>query len=140
MIQQVQHLMQQAGFAVSLLYGFTLLASLIVMMSAILASQQARLKQWLVLKTLGASHGLLLGIGMAEFLLIGLLAGVLAALLAQISSNMVGSYWLDQPWTVNPTLWLTSVGISCASLLLMALLSQWHYLGFNVKKMAQRVD
>jgi predicted lysophospholipase L1 biosynthesis ABC-type transport system permease subunit len=124
LIDQIQQLMQQASTAIRFLYGFALLASILVVMSATLAAREARYRQWLVLRTLGAQQRQLILIGLAEYALIGLLAGTLAALLAQLSLALISVYWLALPIHWDIALWLWSLGLGSGSLVLIAVLSQ----------------
>jgi putative ABC transport system permease protein len=124
LIAQLQQLMQQAGTAVSFLYGFALIASLLVVLSATLAAQEGRYQQWLVLRTLGASRMQLLVIGLSEYALIGLLAGTLASILAQITQALIAVYWLDLPPAWDIELWLLGWGMGVFTLLLVAYLAQ----------------
>jgi len=124
LIDQIQQLMQQASTAIRFLYGFALLASILVVMSATLAAREARYRQWLVLRTLGAQQRQLILIGLAEYALIGLLAGTLAALLAQLSLALISVYWLSLPIHWDMALWLWSLGLGSGSLVLIAVLSQ----------------
>ncbi|MDG6778402.1 ABC transporter permease [Thiomicrorhabdus sp. zzn3] len=127
-MQQIQEIMSQASWAVSGLYGFTLLASLGVLFTATLASQQGRVQSWLLLRTLGATNREIYQIGLTEFLLLGGLAGLLAASFAQLSGVLISHFLLKTEAQVEPQLWGLSVISGMGLLLLIGLLTQHRFL------------
>ncbi|BCN93769.1 inner membrane transport permease [Thiomicrorhabdus immobilis] len=125
---QIQEIMAQASWAVSALYLFTLLASIGVLFTATLASQQSRIQSWLLLRTLGAQNKEIIKIGLTEFLFLGGLAGILAASFAQIASLLISHYLLKTDPSLTPSLWLMSILIGSSLFLLIGLITQWSYL------------
>jgi putative ABC transport system permease protein len=137
LINQVRNLMTQASQAVGLLTLFTLVASLLVLLASTKASQDARLQQWLVLRTLGANQWQIRLIGLGEYALLGLLTGFFATSLASISSILISIYWLKIPATMSVSLWLVGLVVSSGSLLVMAWLTQSSYLRMHPRQLAQ---
>jgi len=125
---QIQDIMNQASLAVSGLYLFTLLASIGVLFTATLASQQSRIQSWLLLKTLGAKQNDIIKIGLTEFLFLGGFAGLFAATLAQIANILISQQLLNISPSIDITLWLTSIIIGSSLFLLIGLITQWNYL------------
>jgi putative ABC transport system permease protein len=140
MIEQVQRIMQQASIAVSVLYLFTLVSSFIVIFTATRASQLGRLRSWLLLRTLGARQADIIKIGLTEFILIGLLAGLFAASLGQVASLLIGYFWLDLSPKLNPMLWLVSISASILVLLAIGWLTQRHPLTHTPKQLLQKLQ
>jgi putative ABC transport system permease protein len=139
LINQVRNLMQQASQAVGLLTLFTLAASLLVLLASTKASQDARIQQWLVLRTLGANQRQIRLIGLGEYGLLGLLTGIFAATLATLSSSLISVYWLSIPASFNPNLWLVGLVLSSGSLLSMAWITQSSYLRMHPRQLAQAI-
>lgn len=137
-LAQIQTIMTQASWGVSALYGFTLMASLIVLFTATLASQQSRVQSWMLLRTLGANHATLVKVGLTEFMILGALAGFLAATLAQLASFLISQWLLDLPLHFNPLLWLTSLLAGILILLTIGWLTQRRYLKHSSLHMAQK--
>ena len=125
---QIQDIMTQASWAVSALYAFTLLASIGVLFTATLASQQSRIQNWLLLRTIGAKNNTIIKIGLTEFAFLGGLAGFLAASFAQVSSLLISQYLLKTEPVFSPALWLASIIIGSLLFLLIGLITQWTYL------------
>lgn len=127
-MQQIQEIMRQASWAVSGLYGFTLLASIGVLFTATLASQQARIQSWLLLRTLGARTREIVKIGLTEFVLLGGLAGLLAASFAQLASLLISHFLLKTEPSLDLSLWLLSIVSGSGLLLLIGLATQYSFL------------
>ncbi|WFE68928.1 ABC transporter permease [Thiomicrospira sp. R3] len=140
MIAQIQLIMNQASMAVSILYLFTLVSSLIVIFTATRASQLGRIRSWLLLRTLGAQQSDIVKIGLTEFVLIGVLAGLFAASLGQITSLLIGHFWLGVSPQLNPTLWLVSIVASALLLLAIGWLTQRKPLTQTPKQLLQQLQ
>jgi putative ABC transport system permease protein len=78
-LDQVRRAMERATTAVQYVFLFTLVAGLMVLLAAIQASRDERLFESAVLRTLGAKRSTVFKGLAAEFVAIGLLAGIIAA-------------------------------------------------------------
>jgi len=78
-LRQMQSVLDQVIRAVEFLFVFTLAAGLAVLLSALLASREARVREFAVLRALGAGNRLLARVQAAELIGVGALAGALAA-------------------------------------------------------------
>lgn len=137
-MQQIQTIMAQASWAVSGLYLFTLFASLIVLFSATLSSQQTRVQSWLLLRTMGASYHEVLKIGLMEFVLLGGFAGLLAATLSQITSMLISYFSLNIAPQLSLELWLSSLLAGISLLVIIGWLTQKQYLHLTPHEMAKK--
>ena len=138
-MMQIQDVMSQASWAVSALYLFTLLASIGVLFTATLASQQSRIQSWLLLRTLGAQNKEIIKIGLTEFVFLGGLAGILAASFAQIASLLISLYLLKTEPTIDLSVWLLSLIVGSSLLLLIGLITQWNYIKQNPQKLKKHL-
>ena len=116
---QVQKMMDQVARAVQFIFLFTLLAGLTVLYAAIASTQDERLYQATIMRTLGASRAQLRKAILAEFAVLGLLAGLLAAAGASALSYVIATRILNLPYTFSSTVWLVgalagAVGIAIA--------------------------
>lgn len=127
-MQQIEGIMKQASWAVSGLYLFTLLASIGVLFTATLASQQSRIQSWILLRTLGAQNKVIIKIGLTEFALLGAVAGILAATFAQIASGLISLYLLEIEISLDLNLWIVSLLSGITLLLLTGLITQYGFL------------
>ena len=104
-IQQLQRVLAQVIRAVELLFGFGLMAGVVVLFAMIGASREERARDMAIMRAIGASRGLLARIQSAELIgsgaLAGLLASVVALVLAWILAQQVfGFAWVPIPWIV----------------------------------------
>ena len=102
-LAQVQKVLEQVADAVQLLFGLTLAVGLVVLLGALTASREARLRDVALMRALGASASLLARVQRAELLGLGALAGALAAALAMalgalLALQVFGFDWRPQPW------------------------------------------
>ncbi len=140
MIRQIRDIMSQAAMAVTLLYIFTLVASLVVVFTATQSTQLARLRTWLLLRTLGAKQADIVKIGLTEFVLIGILGGLFAASLGQVASILIAHFWLELKVGFNPFIWLSAIIVSALLLLLIGWLTQRHPLHQTPKQLLQTLQ
>ena len=94
-IQQIQDVLNKLTAALSLLFAFTVIAAVLVLIAAISATQDERFRNAALLKALGASRKVLARIATAELLLIGTIAGSLAGIAAGVAAWALGRYVLE---------------------------------------------
>ncbi len=82
LLSRIRGLIDNVSRAVEYVLGFTLLAGLIVLVATVQASRQARMRESALLKALGARYATLFTGLLAEFVMLGALAGLVAAVIA----------------------------------------------------------
>jgi len=80
LLDRVREIVDKVGGAVRWVLGFSLLAGALVLTAALAASAQERRKEAALLRTLGATRAQLRAAAACEFALLGLVAGLTAAL------------------------------------------------------------
>ena len=103
---QVRNVMDKAARAVQAVFAFTLLAGLTVLWAAVQSTRDEREYESAMLRTLGASRRRVLAGVAAEFLAIGLLAGVLATAGATIAGYFLATRVYELAYQFNFTLTL----------------------------------
>ena len=91
------------------IFLFTLFAGLAVLYAAIASTQDERLYQATVMRTLGASRAQLRRAIVAEFATLGALAGLLAAFGATALGFVIATNILNLHYTVNARVWVAGV-------------------------------
>ena len=123
MIERVTGILGRAALAVQYVFSFTLLAGVLVLIAAVLASRRERFHETAILRTLGASRAYLSRSMSREFLMIGLLAGFIASSVASVLAWLVIERVMQLQYEFNGILWLFGVlagviGIWTAGLLI----------------------
>jgi len=107
---QVRGVIDKAAVAVQSVFFFTLLAGLTVLLAAVQASRDERRFESAMLRTLGASRRTVRAGVLAEFITLGLLAGLLAALGASIGGYLIAKHVLEVQYTFDAWVWLWGLG------------------------------
>lgn len=117
-LRQVQSVLDQVAYAIEFLFVFTLLAGVMVLYAALLASQDLRIREAALLRALGATRQQLARAQWVEFALLGGLAGVMAAAGASVIAYLLARYSFNFAWEFSALLWLAGLatGALCASL------------------------
>jgi putative ABC transport system permease protein len=105
-LRQVQQMLGQLVLAVEYVLLFVLAAGLVVLFAAIGSTLDERLHEGALLRALGARNRQLRSTIVAEFSIIGLLAGLLAALGTEVSIALLHLKTLALPASGHPLLWL----------------------------------
>lgn len=113
-LAQVQRMMDQAALAVQFVFLFTLVAGLVVLYAAVASTQDERLYQATIMRTLGASRGQIHRAHLAEFTLIGAVAGLVAAAGATGLAYFIAHRFLQLAYVPDPAVWL--VGMAAGAL------------------------
>jgi putative ABC transport system permease protein len=115
LLAQIRAVIDKAVTAVQSVFLFTLLAGFTVLFAAVQSSSEERRYEIAILRVLGARRSMIFASVLAEFSLMGALAGLLAA-----SGAALGGAWLahalDLNYRFNAALWL--IGL-CGSVLIV---------------------
>jgi putative ABC transport system permease protein len=110
-LEAVAALLGRVGVAMSATGGVTLLAGGLVLAGAIAAGQRQRVRDAVVLKTLGATRAQIRAAWRVEYALIGLVAGGLAAVAGSLAAWAVVRLVMRAEWVLLPgTLAVTVLG------------------------------
>ncbi len=118
MLAQVQRILDQVVGAVEFLFAFTLAAGLLVLFAAVSATREERAREFAVMRAVGAQARLLRQVQRVELAGVGVLAGVLAALVAMVVGWLLARYVFNFNWSVAP--WVPLAGGLAGALLALA--------------------
>ncbi|MFC5509633.1 ABC transporter permease [Massilia jejuensis] len=113
-IRQVQDVVDQVVVAVEFLFLFTLASGVLVLYAALMGSQSERTREAGLLRALGATRRQLAQAQRIEFVLVGGLAGLLAASGAALLGWALATYQFKFPWSFEPGVWLAGVAVGAA--------------------------
>ena len=104
-LSQVRSVIDKASMAVQYVFLFTLLAGVVVLLAAIQLTRDERRFESAILHTLGAARRKILQGVAVEFVTLGSLAGVLAAVGATLLGWGLATYAFKLEYTVSALLW-----------------------------------
>ncbi len=117
-LRQVQTIVDRVVQAVQIVFALSLLAGIVVLQAALTTTQDERMHEAAVLRTLGASRRQVLKMMLAEYVLIGCLAGMIASIGAMGLGWAVSHQLLSLPWLPSP--WLPLAGMLGGCFLVIA--------------------
>lgn len=119
LITQVRSIAERITQAVQLIFLFTLAAGLCVLLAAMESTRSERARETAVLRALGARTSLILKGLMSEYAVMGALAGLIAALAAQLIAWVLAVSVFQIPYGPRPLLW--GIGAIAGALIVTAL-------------------
>lgn len=122
-MNQVRGIMDRIVRAVEFIFLFTLAAGLTVLLAAIEGTREERERETGLLRTLGARSGVIRAGVLAEYATLGLLAGLVAAVAAQLLAWVLAVFVLEIPYGPRPLLWLVGAGVGAGLVTLLGGLS-----------------
>ena len=113
----VAALLDQVAAALAATGSLTLIAGVLVLVGAVAAGQRRRTREAIILKTLGATRGQIRAAWLMEFGVLGLAAGLIAALVGTLASFGVVRYIMHIDWVILPGMLAATVIGSLAMVL-----------------------
>ncbi|MDN3546490.1 MAG: ABC transporter permease [Roseateles asaccharophilus] len=117
-IEQVQLVLNQVIQAVQYLFAFTLATGVVVLLSAVSSTREARTREFGLMRALGAGRGLLAQVQRAELLGVGLLAGFLAGAVGLLISSVLARQVFEFEWQAS--LWVPLLSALAGAVLAQA--------------------
>ena len=94
-LKQIQDVLNKLSAALGLLFAFTIVAAILVLIAAIAATQDERYRNAALLKAMGASRAVLTQIARIELLVIGFTAGLLAGIASGLAAWALGRFVME---------------------------------------------
>ena len=122
-ITQVRSIIDRVSQAVELVLYLVLAAGALVLIASIQSSRDQRLKEHALLRALGGTRKLISGALASEFAVLGLFAGLVAVIGAEITVYALNSQVFELGTSLHPWLWLAGPTLG------MAVIATVGYLG-----------
>nr|WP_198980212.1 FtsX-like permease family protein [Herbaspirillum sp. ASV7] len=113
-LRQIQEVVGQVISAVEFLFLFTLCSGVLVLYAALAGSQDERVREAGLLRALGATRVELSRAQRIEVLLVGSVAGLLAASGAAAIGWALAHYVFNFDWSFSPLVWVAGMGLGAA--------------------------
>lgn len=118
-LKLLDELLGKIGFVIRFMAGFSMATGWIVLLSAVLTTKNQRIKESILLRTIGASKRQVLAINAVEYLFIGLVAAGSGLILAFGASWILAEFSFDAVF--SPPLW--PIGILLTTIMLLVLVT-----------------
>jgi len=119
-LDTVQRVVGHITLVVRFLAGFSILAGVVILASSIASTRFRRIREVVVLKTLGATRARVAQVFSVEFLVLGLLAGVVGAVFANLLARVL-LHRMKVPYHLD----LGVAAIAVAATAALAVLTGW---------------
>ncbi len=117
-LRAISALLKQIAAALTATGVLTLVAGTFVLVGALAAGQRQRVREAVILRTLGATRNQIRTAWLTEFGLLGLVAGVIAAVVGLAASFGVTNYIMHTDWIFLP---VTLISVLAGALVIMLL-------------------
>ncbi|WP_377114241.1 ABC transporter permease [Pseudoalteromonas sp. M58] len=105
-VKQIQSTIEQVSLAIGFVLAIVVLCGALVLISQVQASLGERMQEIVILRTLGAKSRLIKNATLYEFLLLGGLAGLVAAFFSDIALLLVQQQMFDLAGKLHPNIWI----------------------------------
>ncbi len=120
-LEIVQQVVDQIALVIRFLSGFAILAGAIILAASVAGTRFRRVREVVILKTIGATRGQVGRIFSVEFLTLGLVAGVMGGILAAIFSSLVLKRLLNAHFQFD----IKPIALAIVATALLANVSGW---------------
>ena len=128
-LDRVQEVVDQIAIVVRFISGFAILAGITILASSVAGTRFRRIKEVVILKTLGATRRRVGAIFFVEFLILGAAAGLLGSLLASTFSGLLLKYLLKSTFQFSPIPNLVAIVMTTAIATASGWLASYRILG-----------
>ena len=123
LLAQARQVLDKINNALQFIFVFTLAAGIVVLWSALNASRATRRKEIAVLRVLGARSREIREGFVAEFVLLGILSGLVGATGAAAFGYGLSRFVFDLPYQLNVLLWAAGSAIAVVIVVVASLLA-----------------
>jgi putative ABC transport system permease protein len=128
-LDEINALVEDLALAVRGAASITLIASILVLAGALAAGHRHRLYDAVILKTLGATRGKILGAFLLEYALLGLAAATFGLAAGSLAAFAVLEYVMSAGFTFLPSVAFGAAGIALLLTVGLGLIGTWQILG-----------
>ncbi len=122
LIEQVKSIVDRVTQAVELVLGLVLISGCLVLVASIQASRDARMSEHALVRTLGGTRKLIGSSLFAEFLVLGLFAGVVAVFGAELIVAVLQYQVFELGVSLHPWVWPVGPAVGAAVIVFVGLL------------------
>lgn len=138
-IKQLRNIIQQVSVAVEFILILVLAAGSLVLIAQVQASMDERQQELAILRTLGAKGRLIRASVLFEFIIIGLVAGAMAALSNELSLYLLQTQVFQMQASLHWQYWLLAPIVGAGVVGLLGALGCWRLLTLNTSHLLRQM-
>ena len=138
-INQLRNIIEQVSVAVEFILILVLAAGSLVLIAQVQASMDERQQEIAILRTLGAKGRLIRASVLFEFIIIGLVAGAMAALSNELSLYLLQSQVFQMEASLHWEYWLLAPIVGAAVVGLLGVIACWRLLTLNTSHLLRQM-
>lgn len=138
-INQLREIIDQVSMAVEFILVLVLIAGSLVLVAQVQASMDERLQELAILRTLGLKGSSIRFSVINEFLIIGGVAGLMAAFANEFSLYLLQTLVFEMPFSVHVEYWLIAPSIGALVVGLLGAFSCWRLLSLNTGHLLRKM-
>jgi len=100
-LETVSGILDKVSYIIKFMAGFSILTGLIVLISSLLLSKYQRIKESVLLRTIGASRKQILQINATEYFILGALSAATGIIISLVGSFLLAKYQLDLSYDIQ---------------------------------------
>ncbi len=113
LLAQVRTIMNQVVRTIEFVFIFTLLTGIAVLFATLQSTHDARTQESALMSALGANRKQIISGLVAEFMLLGLITGLLSAIAASVIELALAVFIFKMDIVINPLIWLIAPVVCC---------------------------
>ena len=138
-INQLREIVDQVSLAVEFILILVLAAGALVLIAQVQASMDERQQELAILRTLGAKGSLIRLSVVYEFIIIGVVAGFMAALTNELSLYMLQTSIFQMEAVLHPEYWIIAPIVGAAVVGLLGAIGCWRLLSLNTTALLRKM-
>ncbi len=125
----IQEVVDQISIEVRFISAFAILAGVIILAASVAGTRFRRIREVVILKTLGATRARIAGIFSVEFFILGAVAGIMGSLLAAAFGALVVKRLLKGEPHFEPAVYLIAIAATAVVAIITGWLASYRILG-----------
>lgn len=138
-INQLREIVDQVSLAVEFILVLVLIAGSLVLVAQVQASMDERQQELAILRTLGAKGRLIRFSVINEFIIIGVVAGLMAAMSNEISLALLQKQVFNMEPSMHWEYWLIAPVVGAGVVGVLGALSCWRLLSLNTSQLLRKI-
>ncbi|MBF7073150.1 FtsX-like permease family protein [Glaciecola sp. MH2013] len=138
-INQLREIIDQVSMAVEFILILVLIAGALVLIAQVQASMDERLQELAILRTLGAKGWTIRFSVINEFIIIGLVAGLMAAISNEFSLYMLQTQVFQMEASLHLEYWLIAPSVGALTVGVLGAIGCWRLLSLNTGELLRKM-